>query len=91
MNLAGLPLLPGLLFLLLSEPPIPPSPPVMFRGRPGAHRRRGRSPVRRPGRRALAGADGRRGSGYVQLWGFGATVERLPMIQAAAEYGLVRR
>lgn len=34
MSLAGLPLLPGLLFLLLSEPPIPPSPPVMFRGDP---------------------------------------------------------
>jgi outer membrane protein assembly factor BamB len=32
----------------------------------------------------------RRGSGYVQLWGYGATVERLPMIQAAAEYGLLR-
>jgi outer membrane protein assembly factor BamB len=29
-------------------------------------------------------------SGYVQLWGFGATVERLPMIRAAAEYGLLR-
>lgn len=58
MSLAGLPLLPGLLFLLLSEPPIPPSPPVMFRGDP-AHT--------------------------------GATVERLPMIQAAAEYGLLRR
>ena len=34
MSLAELPLLPGLLFLLLSEPPIPPSPPVMFRGDP---------------------------------------------------------
>ena len=35
MSLAGLPLLPGLLFLLrLGEPPIPPSPPVMFRGDP---------------------------------------------------------
>jgi outer membrane protein assembly factor BamB len=33
----------------------------------------------------------RPGSGYVQLWGFGATAERLPMIQAAAEYGLLRR
>jgi hypothetical protein len=30
-------------------------------------------------------------SGYVQLWGYGATLERLPMIQAAAEYGLLRR
>ena len=29
-------------------------------------------------------------SGYVQLWGFGATVERLPYIRAAAEYGLLR-
>ena len=27
----------------------------------------------------------------VQLLGFGATAERLPMIQAAAEYGLLRR
>jgi len=30
-------------------------------------------------------------SGYVQLWGFGATIERLPAIRAAAEYGLLRR
>ncbi len=30
-------------------------------------------------------------AGYVQLWGFGATAERLPMIRAAAEYGLLRR
>ena len=30
-------------------------------------------------------------AGYVQLWGLGATVERLPMIRAAAEYGLLRR
>jgi hypothetical protein len=29
-------------------------------------------------------------AGLVQLWGFGATVERLPDIQAAAEYGLLR-
>jgi outer membrane protein assembly factor BamB len=29
-------------------------------------------------------------SGYVQLWGFGATVERLPVIRAVAEYGLLR-
>jgi hypothetical protein len=33
----------------------------------------------------------RPGSGYVQLWGFGATVERLPSIRAAAEYGLLRK
>jgi hypothetical protein len=33
---------------------------------------------------------GRPGSGYVQLWGFGATVDRLPLIRAAAEYGLLR-
>jgi hypothetical protein len=33
----------------------------------------------------------RPGSGYVQLWGLGATADRLPMIQAAAEYGLLRR
>ena len=32
----------------------------------------------------------RPGSGYVQLWGFGATVERLPFIRAVAEYGLLR-
>jgi outer membrane protein assembly factor BamB len=30
-------------------------------------------------------------SGYVQLWGFGATLERLPAIRAVAEYGLLRR
>jgi outer membrane protein assembly factor BamB len=30
-------------------------------------------------------------AGYVQLWGLGATVERLPMIRAATEYGLLRR
>ena len=30
-------------------------------------------------------------AGYVQLWGLGATVERLPMVRAAAEYGLLRR
>ena len=29
-------------------------------------------------------------AGFVQLWGFGATVERLSDIQAAAEYGLLR-
>ncbi len=32
----------------------------------------------------------RPGSGYVQLWGFGASVERLPLIRAVAEYGLLR-
>jgi outer membrane protein assembly factor BamB len=32
----------------------------------------------------------RPGSGYVQLWGLGATVDRLPMIRAATEYGLLR-
>jgi hypothetical protein len=30
-------------------------------------------------------------SGYVQLWGFGATLDRLPAIRAVAEYGLLRR
>lgn len=30
-------------------------------------------------------------SGYVQLWGFGANIERLPAIRAAAEYGLLRK
>ena len=34
MSLAGLPLLPGLLFLLLSKSPIAPFHPVMFRGEP---------------------------------------------------------
>ena len=29
-------------------------------------------------------------AGLVQLWGFGATIDRLPDIQAAAEYGLLR-
>jgi eukaryotic-like serine/threonine-protein kinase len=33
----------------------------------------------------------RPGSGFVQLWGFGASVERLPAIRAAAEYGLLRK
>ena len=33
----------------------------------------------------------RPGSGYVQLWGFGATVDRLPAIRAATEYGLLRK
>jgi eukaryotic-like serine/threonine-protein kinase len=33
---------------------------------------------------------GRPGSGYVQLWGFGASVERLPLIRAVTEYGLLR-
>ncbi|MEO8450583.1 MAG: PQQ-binding-like beta-propeller repeat protein [Gemmatimonadota bacterium] len=32
----------------------------------------------------------RPGSGFVQLWGNGATAERLPLIRAAAEYGLLR-
>jgi hypothetical protein len=32
----------------------------------------------------------RPGSGYVQLWGYGASLERLPMIRAVAEYGLLR-
>jgi hypothetical protein len=29
-------------------------------------------------------------AGYLQVWGLGATVERLPMIRAIAEYGLLR-
>jgi eukaryotic-like serine/threonine-protein kinase len=33
----------------------------------------------------------RPGSGYVQLWGFGATVDRLPLIRAVAEYGLLTK
>lgn len=33
----------------------------------------------------------RPGAGYVQLWGLGATVDRLPMIRAVAEYGLLRK
>jgi hypothetical protein len=33
----------------------------------------------------------RPGAGYVQLWGFGATIERLPIIRAVAEYGLLRK
>ena len=32
----------------------------------------------------------RRGSGFVQLWGLGATLERLPYVRAVAEYGLTR-
>jgi hypothetical protein len=32
----------------------------------------------------------RPGSGFVQLWGLGATLERLPSARAAAEYGLLR-
>jgi outer membrane protein assembly factor BamB len=32
----------------------------------------------------------RRGSGFVQLWGAGATADRLPIIRAVAEYGLTR-
>ncbi len=31
------------------------------------------------------------GAGYVQLWGLGATLGRLPMIRAVAEYGLLRK
>ena len=84
MSLAGLHVLP---LLLLSTPPIPPSPPVMFRGDP-AHTGVSAGAL-------FSGQGGYRpdhpGSGYVQLWGFGATAERLPMIQAAAEYGLLRR
>jgi hypothetical protein len=33
----------------------------------------------------------RPGVGYVQLWGLGATLDRLPMIRAVAEYGLLRK
>src|SRR5262245_40149568 len=33
----------------------------------------------------------RPGTGYVQLWGLGATVDRLPYIRAVTEYGLLRR
>jgi outer membrane protein assembly factor BamB len=33
----------------------------------------------------------RAGSGFVQLWGLGATLDRLPVVRAAAEYGLLRR
>ena len=32
----------------------------------------------------------RPGSGFVQLWGLGATPDRLPFIRAVAEYGLLR-
>ena len=32
----------------------------------------------------------RPGSGFVQLWATGATAERLPVIRAVAEYGLLR-
>ena len=32
----------------------------------------------------------RRGSGFVQLWGLGATADRLPLVRAVAEYGLLR-
>lgn len=31
------------------------------------------------------------GSGFVQLWGIGATLDRLPHVRAVAEYGLLRR
>lgn len=30
-------------------------------------------------------------AGYLQLWGLGATVERLPMVRRVAEYGLLSR
>jgi hypothetical protein len=33
----------------------------------------------------------RPGSGFVQLWGLGASVERLPYIRAVAEFGLLRK
>ena len=33
----------------------------------------------------------RPGSGFVQLWGLGATLDRLPVVRAVAEYGLLRR
>ena len=33
----------------------------------------------------------RAGSGFVQLWGLGATLDRLPLVRAVAEYGLLRR
>lgn len=33
----------------------------------------------------------RPGSGYVQLWGLGATADRLAYIRAVAEYGLLRK
>jgi len=33
----------------------------------------------------------KRGSGFVQLWGLGATFDRLPLVRAVAEYGLIRR
>jgi len=32
----------------------------------------------------------RPGSGFVQMWGIGATLERLPYVRAVAEYGLLR-
>ena len=33
----------------------------------------------------------RPGSGFVQLWGLGATPDRLPLVRAIAEYGLLRK
>ena len=32
----------------------------------------------------------RPGSGFVQMWGLGATADRLPLVRAVAEYGLMR-
>ena len=32
----------------------------------------------------------RPGSGFVQMWGLGATADRLPLVRAVAEYGLLR-
>jgi outer membrane protein assembly factor BamB len=33
----------------------------------------------------------RPGSGFVQLWGLAATLDRLPIVSAVAEYGLLRK
>jgi len=33
----------------------------------------------------------RPGSGFVQLWGLGASLDRLPYVRAVAEYGLLRK
>ena len=33
----------------------------------------------------------RPGSGFVQLWGLGTTIDRLPYIRAVAEYGLLKK
>jgi len=68
--------------------PIPDAGPVMFRGNPEL-RCLGRAVLLRTGRSQMESGDG--GPGALLAGRHDSTIERLPAIRAAAEYGLLRK